>query len=190
MVDPDKPRDLVVLNLDWSTREWELREYFQDFGELTRVQMGRPRWANEVRGFAHIRFAHQRAEERVLAMTHPFRERWVPVRVHRRQKRVRVKSRREIVADIAMDLRKHKANLAEAANYREYRRIKYLLKTRNAGKNFPEEDFDQLHGPEALIMRRLKKRIEQEAVLRNRIEREAIARYWDPRNHPPSPFPV
>ena len=28
-VDPDKPRDLVVLNLDWSTREWELREYFQ-----------------------------------------------------------------------------------------------------------------------------------------------------------------
>ena len=30
----------------------------------------------------------------------------------------------------------------------------------------------------------------QEAVLRNRIEREAIARYWDPRNHPPSPFPV
>ena len=28
-VDPDKPRDLVVLNLDWSTREWELREYFE-----------------------------------------------------------------------------------------------------------------------------------------------------------------
>ena len=27
-------------------------------------------------------------------------------------------------------------------------------------KNFPEEDFDQLHGPEAIIMRRLKKRIE------------------------------
>ena len=27
-------------------------------------------------------------------------------------------------------------------------------------KNFPEEDFDQLHGPEALIIRRLKKRIE------------------------------
>ena len=26
-------------------------------------------------------------------------------------------------------------------------------------KNFPEEDFDQLHGPEALIIRRLKKRI-------------------------------
>ena len=30
----------------------------------------------------------------------------------------------------------------------------------------------------------------QEAVLRNRIEREAIARYWDPRNHPPSPIPL
>ena len=30
--------------------------------------MGRPRWANEVRGFAHIRFAHQRAEERVGEM--------------------------------------------------------------------------------------------------------------------------
>jgi len=43
---------------------------------------------------------------------------------------------------------------------REYRRIKYLLKTRNAGKNFPEEDFDQLQGPEAIIIRRLKKRIE------------------------------
>ena len=28
-VDSDKPRDLVVLNLDWSTREWELREYFE-----------------------------------------------------------------------------------------------------------------------------------------------------------------
>ena len=27
-------------------------------------------------------------------------------------------------------------------------------------KNFPEEDFDQLHGPEAIIIRRLKKRIE------------------------------
>ena len=27
--EPDKPRDLVVLNLDWSTREWELREYFE-----------------------------------------------------------------------------------------------------------------------------------------------------------------
>ena len=61
----DKTSDLIILGLPWKTTEDDIREYFEQFGEILMVQLKKRPGSGESKGFAFIRFADKDVEKKV-----------------------------------------------------------------------------------------------------------------------------
>lgn len=82
--DSDKPMgdgsDLVVLGLPWTTTEETMRTYFEQYGEVSMVQVKTDK-NGKSRGFGFVRFAKSSIQNKLLSMRHFIDGRWCDVRV-------------------------------------------------------------------------------------------------------------
>jgi len=78
-----KPKcsDLIVLGLPWKTTEQELREYFEEFGEVLMAQVKKDPKSGQSKGFGFIRFANYESQARVLSKRHMIDGRWCDVKI-------------------------------------------------------------------------------------------------------------
>lgn len=76
-----KCSDLIVLGLPWKTTETELREYFEQFGELLMAQVKKDLDSGLSKGFGFIRFADYDVQKKVIGKRHNISGRWCDVRI-------------------------------------------------------------------------------------------------------------
>nr|XP_027201214.1 TAR DNA-binding protein 43-like [Dermatophagoides pteronyssinus] len=76
-----KVSDLIVLGLPWKTTDKELKEYFQQFGELIMAQVKKHPKTGESKGFGFIRFADYENQAKVISKRHLIDGRYCDVRV-------------------------------------------------------------------------------------------------------------
>lgn len=73
--------DLIVLGLPWKTTEQNLRDHFEEFGEVVMAQVKKDIRSGQPKGFGFIRFASYDAQRRVLAKRHLIGGRWCEVKI-------------------------------------------------------------------------------------------------------------
>ncbi|XP_015786142.1 TAR DNA-binding protein 43 [Tetranychus urticae] len=78
---PTKCTDLIVLGLPWKTTETELREYFEQFGELLMAQVKKDPETGLSKGFGFIRFGDYDTQKQVIQKRHNIGGRWCDVRI-------------------------------------------------------------------------------------------------------------
>ena len=71
-----KCTDLIVLGLPWKTTESELREYFEQFGEVLMAQVKKDQESGLSKGFGFIRFSDYAVQKKVIAKRHNIGGRW------------------------------------------------------------------------------------------------------------------
>lgn len=71
-----KCSDLIVLGLPWKTTESELREYFEQFGEVLMAQVKKDQKSGLSKGFGFVRFAETEVQSRVISKRHNIDGRW------------------------------------------------------------------------------------------------------------------
>ncbi|RWS30525.1 TAR DNA-binding protein 43-like isoform X3, partial [Leptotrombidium deliense] len=76
-----KCSDLIVLGLPWKTTESELREYFEQFGDVLMAQVKKDAKSGLSKGFGFIRFADYEVQMRVISKRHNIAGRWCDVRI-------------------------------------------------------------------------------------------------------------
>lgn len=76
-----KCSDLIVLGLPWKTTEAELREYFEQYGEVLMAQVKKDPKSGLSKGFGFIRFADYETQMRVISKRHCIEGRWCDVRI-------------------------------------------------------------------------------------------------------------
>ena len=76
-----KCSDLIVLGLPWKTTESELREYFEQFGEVVLAQVKKDSKSGLSKGFGFIRFNDYEIQMKVIAKRHQIDGRWCDVRI-------------------------------------------------------------------------------------------------------------
>jgi TAR DNA-binding protein 43 len=76
-----KCTDLIVLGLPWKTTESELREYFEQFGEVLMAQVKKDQESGLSKGFGFIRFSDYAVQKKVIAKRHNIGGRWCDVRI-------------------------------------------------------------------------------------------------------------
>ena len=76
-----KCTDLIVLGLPWKTTENELREYFEQYGEVVLAQVKKDSKSGLSKGFGFIRFNEYEVQMRVIAKRHCIDGRWCDVRI-------------------------------------------------------------------------------------------------------------
>lgn len=81
MDEKKKISDLIVLGLPWKTTDKELREYFEQFGELVMAQVKRDPRTGDSKGFGFIRFVDQENQSKVILKRHSIGGRFCDVRV-------------------------------------------------------------------------------------------------------------
>lgn len=72
--------DLIVLGLPWKISESELKEYFEQFGEVAMTQIKRDS-AGKSKGYGFIKFKEYEAQQKVVAQRHNIDGRWCDVRI-------------------------------------------------------------------------------------------------------------
>ena len=72
---------MIVLGLPWKTTESELREYFEQFGEVLMAQVKKDPKSGQSKGFGFIRFAEYETQTKVIARRHLIDGRWCDVRI-------------------------------------------------------------------------------------------------------------
>ena len=70
----------IQIGLPWKTTEDDVREYFEEYGPLTMVQL-KTKGSGQSKGFAFIRFKDLEIQEKVLLTRHMIQERWCDVKV-------------------------------------------------------------------------------------------------------------
>ncbi|XP_052232131.1 TAR DNA-binding protein 43-like isoform X2 [Dreissena polymorpha] len=78
-VDTRKCTDLIVLGLPWKSTEDDMKEYFQQFGDLVLTQVKRDVRTGQSKGFGFIKFKEYEAQMRCLATRHRIDGRWCEV---------------------------------------------------------------------------------------------------------------
>lgn len=73
--------DLVVLGLPWTTTEDSMRNYFEQYGEVSMVQVKTDPKSGKSRGFGFVRFAKSSIQNKLLSMRHFIDGRWCDVRI-------------------------------------------------------------------------------------------------------------
>jgi RNA recognition motif-containing protein len=76
-----KCSDLIVLGLPWKTTESELREYFEQFGEVLMAQVKKDTKTGLSKGFGFIRFGEYETQMKVISKRHCIDGRWCDVRI-------------------------------------------------------------------------------------------------------------
>jgi len=72
--------DLIVLGLPWKISESELKEYFEQFGEVAMTQIKRDS-AGKSKGYGFIKFKDYDIQQKVVAQRHNIDGRWCDVRI-------------------------------------------------------------------------------------------------------------
>jgi len=80
-VEEKKGSDLIVLGLAWKTSDKELKEYFEQFGDLLMAQVKKDPKTGFSKGFGFIRFADNENQTQVISKRHCIDGRWCDVRV-------------------------------------------------------------------------------------------------------------
>lgn len=80
-VDEKKCSDLIVLGLAWKTTDKELREYFEQFGELLMAQVKKDPKTGQSKGFGFVRYDDYESQLKVVAKRHCISGRWCDVRL-------------------------------------------------------------------------------------------------------------
>lgn len=78
---PENGSDLVVLGLPWTTTEETMKNYFEQYGEVSMVQVKTDPKSGKSRGFGFVRFAKSSIQNKLLSMRHFIDGRWCDVRV-------------------------------------------------------------------------------------------------------------
>lgn len=73
--------DLVVLGLPWTTTEETMKNYFEQYGEVSMVQVKTDPKSGKSRGFGFVRFTKSSIQNKLLTMRHFIDGRWCDVRV-------------------------------------------------------------------------------------------------------------
>uniref|UniRef100_A0A915HXT4 RRM domain-containing protein n=1 Tax=Romanomermis culicivorax TaxID=13658 RepID=A0A915HXT4_ROMCU len=76
-----KCSDLIVLGLPYKTTEDEVREYFEQFGEVLVAQVKKDAKTNRSKGFGFIRFADYDSQVTALSQKHNIDGRWCDVKI-------------------------------------------------------------------------------------------------------------
>lgn len=76
-----KCSDLIVLGLPYKTTEDEVREYFEQFGEVLVAQVKKDARTNRSKGFGFIRFADYDSQVTALSQKHNIDGRWCDVKI-------------------------------------------------------------------------------------------------------------
>ncbi|XP_054159788.1 TAR DNA-binding protein 43-like [Oppia nitens] len=76
-----KCTDLIVLGLPWKTSESELREYFEQYGEVVLAQVKKDTKTGLSKGFGFVRFAEYDVQIKVISKRHNIDGRWCDVRI-------------------------------------------------------------------------------------------------------------
>lgn len=79
--DEKKCSDLIVLGLAWKTTDKELREYFEETGELLMAQVKKDTKTGQSKGFGFIRFADFESQVKAITKRHCIDGRWCDVRI-------------------------------------------------------------------------------------------------------------
>ena len=80
-VEEKRCTDLIVLGLAWKTTDKELREYFEQFGELLMAQVKKDPKSGLSKGFGFIRFTDPENQSKVITKRHCIDGRWCDVRI-------------------------------------------------------------------------------------------------------------
>ena len=80
-VSQPKCSDLIVLGLPWKTTECELKDYFEQFGEVLMSQIKKDAKSGLSKGFGFIRFVDYETQMRVISKRHNIGGRWCVVRI-------------------------------------------------------------------------------------------------------------
>lgn len=73
--------DLVVLGLPWKTTDAELRDYFEQFGELELAKVKTDQHSGRSKGYGFIRFSDPEVQVRVMLKRHKFDDRYCDIRI-------------------------------------------------------------------------------------------------------------
>lgn len=78
-----KPKcsDLIVLGLPYKTTDEELRQYFEEFGEVLMAEVKKDLFNGQSKGFGFIRFESYESQARVLSKRHMIDGRWCDVKI-------------------------------------------------------------------------------------------------------------
>lgn len=76
-----KATDLIVLGLAWKTTDKELKEYFEQYGELLMAQVKKDPKTGDSKGFGFIRFKDYENQSKVLSKRHCIDGRSCDVRI-------------------------------------------------------------------------------------------------------------
>lgn len=79
--DKRKTSDLIVLGLAWKTTDKELKEYFEQFGELVMAQVKKDPKSGLSKGFGFIRFVDSDNQSKVFSKRHYIDGRYCDVRI-------------------------------------------------------------------------------------------------------------
>ncbi|XP_008480436.1 TAR DNA-binding protein 43, partial [Diaphorina citri] len=73
--------DLVVLGLAWKTTDEELKEYFEQYGNLEFAKVKTDRVTGRSKGFGFIRFSDPEVQVRVMLKRHKIGDRFCDIRI-------------------------------------------------------------------------------------------------------------
>lgn len=79
-LDEDTGSDLIVLGLAWTTTEATMRSYFEQYGEVSMVQIKTEK-SGKSKGFGFVRFAKSSIQSKILDVRHFIDGRWCDVKV-------------------------------------------------------------------------------------------------------------
>ena len=60
----EKSNNLKISGMSWDTTEDDIKEYFEHFGEIVRVQLRRRQCSGKSKGFGFIQFADKEVEKK------------------------------------------------------------------------------------------------------------------------------
>uniref|UniRef100_A0A0A9WM21 TAR DNA-binding protein 43 n=1 Tax=Lygus hesperus TaxID=30085 RepID=A0A0A9WM21_LYGHE len=73
--------DLIVLGLPWKTTEEQVKEYFEEYGEVTMVTIKKNSRTGQSKGFGFVRFAEFSTQTKVIGQRHMIDGRWCDVKI-------------------------------------------------------------------------------------------------------------
>ena len=118
--------------------EEALLEYFQAFGEITRVRLVSGR--AEAEPFCFVKYKDKSAEDQVLGQPHCFFGRCVPAEISKTEHRERTLRHKEVKAKIKEDLRSRAIMGNKCSVFEAWEHKKYLQKNWNSSVNFSKSE--------------------------------------------------
>jgi RNA recognition motif-containing protein len=72
--------DMIILGLQWSVTDAELRRYFEQFGEVAAAEVKKDHVTGKSRGFGFVRFLDPAVQDKVQSMQHTIKDRRIDIK--------------------------------------------------------------------------------------------------------------